>query len=60
MPHPEAFLRALGGKVRYPYKVEEQCDAATNAATVLATIDLPINKRYFWSNVNLDPTQSWL
>jgi hypothetical protein len=49
MPHPEAFLRALSGKVRYPYRVAAQCDAAIEIAAALAGIDLDLIKDYFTS-----------
>jgi hypothetical protein len=47
MPHPEAFLRALSGQVRYPYRVAREYDAAINIATVLAGTHLDISEKYF-------------
>jgi predicted nucleic acid-binding protein len=47
MPHPEAFLRALSGKVRLPYKVAARLDNAINTAVTLAGIDLRIAEKYF-------------
>jgi hypothetical protein len=47
MPHPEAFLRALSGKARYPYKVARECDVAVNVAAALAGVPLAINEKYF-------------
>lgn len=47
LPHPEAFLRALSGKVRYPYRVAEEADVAINVAVTLTNVDLDVPESYF-------------